>query len=125
MSSTNWVTEHVGPGENASRETQQQEGLGEEGGYEETEACSSPSLEETEACSLPSLSLSYEETEACSLPSLSLSVTTIAAAGELGVDGGRIDVPLAPTGMKPSIYFTSKRTESIEAVERSFCLDAN
>ena len=36
MSSTDWVTEHVGPGENASRETQQQEGLEEEGGYEET-----------------------------------------------------------------------------------------
>ena len=115
MLSTDWVTEHVGPGENASRETHQQEGLGEEGGYEETEACSSPSL-----------SLSYEETEVCSLPSLSLSVTSVAAAGELGVDGGRIDVPLAPTGMKPSIYFTSERTESIEAVERSFCfLDAN
>jgi hypothetical protein len=100
MSSTDWVTKHVGPGENASRETQQQEGLGEEGGYEETEACSSPSL--------------------------SLSVTTVAAAGELGLDGGRIAVPLAPTGMKPSIYFTSERTKSIEAVERSFCfLDAN
>jgi hypothetical protein len=99
MSSTDWVTEHEGPGENASRERQQQEGLGKEGGY--------------------------EETEVCSLPSLSLSVATVAATGELGVDGGRIAVPLAPTGMKPSIHFTSERTKSIEAEERSFCLDAN
>ena len=63
---------------------------------------------------------SHSQEEQCSLPSQ--SVTTVPTAGERGVDGA---LHLEPTWMKLSIYFASKRIESIEAVGRSFCLEAN